>query len=123
MNVPSVTVLNYYCTITPFSAPLNCMLNKSFIKHALCVKMHSLSMTAAQQGNNQTQTLLMRSQEAFFKATYFGREPRRNLLQQASQHRHLHLLSHSGVAAADNIKLSPFLETGEFLCAFILRQL
>lgn len=33
-----------------------------------------------------------------------------------------HMLSCLGVATIDNIELSSFLETGEFLCAFILRQ-
>lgn len=39
-----------------------------------------------------------------------------------TRHCHQHMLSCLGVAAIDNIELSSFLETGEFLCAFILRQ-
>lgn len=40
----------------------------------------------------------------------------------ATKHCCPYMLSRLGVAATDNIELSLFLETGEFLCAFILRQ-
>lgn len=43
-------------------------------------------------------------------------------LAAVARHCHPYMLSYLGVAALDNIEPSSFLETGEFLCAFILRQ-
>lgn len=50
--------------------------------------------------------------------------PDMNFKESAAVTRHCHsyMLSYLGVAAIDNIEPSSFLETGEFLCAFILRQ-
>lgn len=51
-------------------------------------------------------------------------EPNMNHKEPAAATRHCHpyMLSSLGVAATDNIELGSFLEAGEFLRAFILRQ-
>lgn len=59
-----------------------------------------------------------------FNNNWMFRDPSMNHkgLAAATRRCHPYMLSSLGVAAADSIELSSFLETGEFLSAFILRQ-